>query len=75
MPHPRDFQKAEELAMKAVGALDPPCATPTARWNFSTRRLRATTIDFQDSFLDQDPDQKIFLKARSEAIKAIKRSL
>ena len=65
-----DLQKAEELAIKAVEALE--WRIPDRPVELFYEKMGNYTIDFEIRFWT-DPEQKVWLKARSEAIKAIKR--
>jgi small conductance mechanosensitive channel len=64
-----DLQKAEELAVKAVESLE--LRTPEHPVELFYEKVGDYTIDFEIRFWTV-PDQKIYLRARSEAIKAIK---
>ena len=64
-----DLPKAEELALKAVEALE--WRIPDRPVELFYERVGDYTIDFVIRFWT-DPEQKVYLKARSEAIKAIK---
>jgi small conductance mechanosensitive channel len=66
-----DLAKAEELAIKAVESLEPPLRNPDREIELFYEKVGDYTIDFEIRFWTI-PDQKTFLKARSEAIKAIK---
>lgn len=66
-----DLQRAEDLAMEAVQALDPPLRDPDKPVEFFYEEVKDTTIVFRIRFWTNDPDQTVFLRARSEAIKAI----
>ena len=64
-----DLPKAEELAVKAVEALE--WRIPDHPVELFYEKVGEYTIDFEIRFWT-DPEQKVYLKARSEAIKAIK---
>ncbi len=64
-----DLPKAEELAIKAVEALE--WRIPDRPVELFYEKVGEYTIDFEIRFWT-DPEQKVYLKARSEAIKAIK---
>ena len=66
-----DLPKAEELAIKAVEALE--WRIPDRPVELFYEKVGDYTIDFEIRFWT-DPEQKVWLKARSEAIKAIKRT-
>ena len=66
-----DLPKAEELAIKAVEALE--WRIPDHPVELFYEKVGDYTIDFEIRFWT-DPEQKVYLKARSEAIKAIKRT-
>jgi small conductance mechanosensitive channel len=66
-----DLQKAEELAVKAVEALE--WRIPDRPVELFYEKVGDYTIDFEIRFWT-DPEQKVYLTARSEAIKAIKRT-
>ncbi|MFA5109789.1 MAG: mechanosensitive ion channel family protein [Desulfobaccales bacterium] len=65
-----DLQQAEDLALEAVQALDPPLRDPDQPVEFFYEEVKDTTIIFRVRFWTL-PEQAVFLKARSEAIKAI----
>lgn len=69
-----DLQQVEDLALEAVRALDPPLRNPDRPVEFFYEEVKDTTIVFRIRFWINDPDQPIFLKARSAAIKAINKS-
>lgn len=64
-----DLQKAEDLAVKAVESLE--LRIPEHPVELFYEKVGEYTIDFTIRFWTA-PDQKIYLKARSDAIKAIK---
>ena len=64
-----DLPRAEELAIKAVEALE--WRIPDHPVELFYEKVGEYTIDFEIRFWT-DPEQKVYLKARSEAIKAIK---
>ncbi|MGA9820905.1 MAG: mechanosensitive ion channel family protein [Desulfobaccales bacterium] len=66
-----DLQKAEELAVKAVESLQ--WRIPDRPVELFYEKVGDYSIDFEIRFWT-DPDQKVYLTARSEAIKAIKRT-
>jgi small conductance mechanosensitive channel len=66
-----DLQQVEDLALEAVRVLDPPLRDPDRPVEFFYEEIRDTTIIFRIRFWIDDPDQPIFLQARSEAIKVI----
>jgi small conductance mechanosensitive channel len=66
-----DLTKAEELALKAVEALE--SRIPDRPVELFYEKVGEYTIDFEIRFWT-DPEQKVYLTARSEAIKAIKRT-
>ena len=66
-----DLVKAEELAIKAVEALE--WRIPDRPVELFYEKVGDYTIDFEIRFWT-DPEQKVYLTARSEAIKAIKRT-
>lgn len=66
-----DLEKAEELAVKAVEALE--WRNPERPVELFYEKVGDYTIDFQIRFWTE-PDQKIYLRARSEAIKVLKRT-
>lgn len=66
-----DLQQVEELALEAVRALDPPLRNPDRPVEFFYEEVKETTVVFRVRFWVNDPDQPVFLKARSEAIKAV----
>jgi small conductance mechanosensitive channel len=66
-----DLQQVEELALEALRALDPPLRNPDRPVEFFYEEVKETTIIFRIRFWTDDTDQMVFLKARSEAIKAI----
>lgn len=66
-----DLDKAEELAVKAVEGLE--LRNPDHEVELFYEKVGDYTIDFEIRFWTK-PEQKIYLKARSEAIKAIKRT-
>jgi small-conductance mechanosensitive channel len=66
-----DLQQVEDLALEAVRALDPPLRNPDRPVEFFYEEVKDTTVIFRIRFWIDDPDQPVFLKARSEAIKAI----
>jgi small conductance mechanosensitive channel len=66
-----DLAKAEELALKAVEALE--WRIPEQPVELFYEKVGDYTIDFTIRFWTA-PDQKIYLKARSDAIKAIKQT-
>lgn len=63
-----DLQKAEDLAIKAVESLE--WRIPDQSVEFFYEEIKNTSIIFRIRFWTS-PEQVIFLKARSEAIKAI----
>jgi small conductance mechanosensitive channel len=65
-----DLQEAEDLALAAVEALGPPLRDPDYPVEFFYEEVKSTTIVFRIRFWTH-PEQPIFLRARSEAIKAI----
>jgi small conductance mechanosensitive channel len=65
-----DLQQAEDLALEAVKALDPPLRDPDKQVEFFYEEVKDTTILFRIRFWTAT-EQTVFLKARSEAIKAI----
>jgi small conductance mechanosensitive channel len=66
-----DLQEVEELALEAVRALDPPLRNPDRPVEFFYEEFSESSITFRLRFWIDEPDQPVFLKARSEAIKAI----
>jgi small conductance mechanosensitive channel len=66
-----DLPKAEALAVQAVEALE--WRIPDRPVEFFYEKVGDYTIDFEIRFWT-DPEQKVYLTARSEAIKAIKRT-
>jgi small-conductance mechanosensitive channel len=66
-----DLQQVEDLALEAVRALDPPLRNPDRPVEFFYEEVKDTTIIFRIRFWTDDPDQVVFLKARSAAIMAI----
>ena len=66
-----DLPRAEALAIKAVEALE--WRIPDHPVELFYEKVGDYTIDFEIRFWT-DPEQKVCLKARSEAIKAIKRT-
>lgn len=66
-----DLQRAEDLALQAVRALDPPLRNPDRQVEFFYEEIKDTTIIFRIRFWIDGTDQGTFLRARSEAIKAI----
>ncbi len=68
-----DLQQAEDLALEAVKALDPPLRDPDKQVEFFYEEVKDTTIVFRIQFWTAT-EQTVFLKARSEAIKAIDQS-
>ena len=68
-----DLQQAEDLALEAVKALDPPLRDPDKQVEFFYEEVKDTTIVFRIRFWTAT-EQTVFLKARSEAIKAIDQS-
>ncbi|MFA4903808.1 MAG: mechanosensitive ion channel family protein [Desulfobaccales bacterium] len=66
-----DLQQVEDLALEAVRALDPPLRNPDRPVEFFYEEVKDTTVIFRIRFWINEPDQPVFLKARSEAIKAI----
>jgi small conductance mechanosensitive channel len=66
-----DLQQVEDLALEAVRPLDPPLRNPNRPVEFFYEEIKDTTVIFRIRFWTDDPDQVVFLKARSEAIKAI----
>jgi small conductance mechanosensitive channel len=66
-----DLPKAEGLAIKAVEALE--WRIPDRPVELFYEKVGDYTIDFEIRFWT-DPEQKVYLKARREAIKAIKRT-
>ena len=64
-----DLPRAEELAIQAVEALE--WRIPDRPVELFYEKVGDYTIDFEIRFWT-DPEQKVWLKARSEAIKAIK---
>jgi small-conductance mechanosensitive channel len=66
-----DLQKAEDLAVKAVESLE--LRIPEHPVELFYEKVGEYTIDFTIRFWTA-PDQKIYLKARSDAIKAIKQT-
>ncbi|MGC2692248.1 MAG: mechanosensitive ion channel family protein [Desulfobaccales bacterium] len=66
-----DLQKAEELAVKAVESLQ--WRIPDRPVELFYEKVGDYSIDFEIRFWT-DPDKKVYLTARSEAIKAIKRT-
>ena len=64
-----DLPKAEELAIMAVEAME--WRIPDRPVELFYEKVGEYTIDFEIRFWT-DPEQKFYLKARSEAIKAIK---
>jgi small-conductance mechanosensitive channel len=66
-----DLQKVEDLALEAVQALDPPLRHPDRPVEFFYEEIRDTSIIFRIRFWINEPNQMVFLKARSQAIKAI----
>jgi small conductance mechanosensitive channel len=65
-----DLEQAEQLAIKVVEALE--WRIPERPVELFYEKVGDYTIDFEIRFWT-DPEQKVYLKARSEAIKAIKR--
>jgi small conductance mechanosensitive channel len=65
-----DLQQAEDVALGAVQALDPPLRDPDRPVEFFYEEIKDTTVIFRIRFWTST-DQLTFLKARSEAIKAI----
>jgi small-conductance mechanosensitive channel len=66
-----DLQEVEDLALEAVRALDPPLRNPDRPVEFFYEEVKDTTVIFRIRFWIGEPDQMVFLRARSEAIKAI----
>jgi small-conductance mechanosensitive channel len=66
-----DLQQVEELALEAVRALNPPLRNPDRPVEFFYEEVKDTTIVFRIRFWINEVDQLVFLRARSEAIKAI----
>jgi small conductance mechanosensitive channel len=66
-----DLQQVEDLALETVRALDPSLRHPDRAVEFFYEEIRDTSIIFRIRFWIEDPGQTFFLKARSEAIKAI----
>jgi len=66
-----DLAKAEELAIQAVEALE--WRIPDRPVELFYEKVGDYTIDFEIRFWT-DPEQRVYLTARSEAIKAIKRT-
>jgi len=66
-----DLQQVEDLALEAVRALDPPLRNPDRPVEFFYEEVKDTTIIFRIRFWIGEPDQMVFLRARSEAIKVI----
>jgi small conductance mechanosensitive channel len=64
-----DLQRAEELAIEAVEGLE--LRNPDRPVELFYEKVGDYTIDFKIRFWTE-PEQKTFLKARSDAIKAIK---
>ena len=65
-----DLEQAEELAIKAVEGLE--LRNPKRPVELFYEKVGDYTIDFEIRFWT-DPNQQVYLKARSDAIKAIKR--
>ncbi len=68
-----DLQQAQDLAIKAVEALEPPLRDPEQPVEFFYEEAKGSTMVFRIRFWTS-PEQLIFLKARSEAIKAIEQT-
>jgi len=64
-----DLQQAEDLAVKAVESLE--WRDPNREVEFFYEEVKDTTVIFRIRFWIGEPDQMVFLRARSEAIKAI----
>ncbi|MCK9375531.1 MAG: mechanosensitive ion channel family protein [Syntrophobacterales bacterium] len=69
-----DLQQAEDLALEAVRALEPPLRDPDRPVEFFYEEFSESSITFRLRFWIERPDQPVFLRARSEAIKAIRRA-
>ena len=66
-----DLEEIEDLALEAVRALDSPIRNPDRAVEFFYEEVNGTMVIFRMRFWTNDTDQMTFLKARSEAIKAI----
>ncbi len=65
-----DLQQAQDLVMETVEALEPPLRDADKPVEFFYEEIKDTTVMFRVRFWTL-PEQTVFLKARSEAIKAI----
>jgi small-conductance mechanosensitive channel len=66
-----DLQQVEDLALEALRALDPPLRNPDRQVEFFYEEIKDTTVIFRIRFWANETSQETFLKARSEAIKAV----
>jgi small conductance mechanosensitive channel len=66
-----DLPKAEKLAIQAVESLEMPLRNPSRPVELFYEKVGDYTIDFKIRFWTE-PEQQTYLRARSEAIKAIK---
>ncbi len=69
-----DLQQTEDLALEAVRALDPPLRNPDRPVEFFFEEVKGTSINLRIRFWTNATDQPTFLRAKSEAIKAINRA-
>jgi small conductance mechanosensitive channel len=67
-----DLGRVEALSVKAVESLEPPWRNPERPVEFYYEKFDGTNINFSLRFWTQ-PDQGTYLKAESEAIRAISR--
>jgi len=65
-----DLQQVEDLTVKAVESLQPPLRDPERAVEFFYEKFDGTNMNFSLRFWTQ-PEQTTYLKAASEAIKAI----
>lgn len=68
-----DLTRVEELGVKAVETLKPPWRNPDRPVEFFYEKFDGTNINFSLRFWTQ-PDQDTYLRAESEALKAISRT-
>jgi small conductance mechanosensitive channel len=69
-----DLPRVEELIVKAVEALEEPLRNPERPVDFYYEKFDGTNMNFSLRFWTQ-PDQPTYLRAASEALKAISRTL
>ena len=68
-----DLPRVEELSVKAVESLEEPWRNPDRQVEFFYEKFDGTNMNFSLRFWTQ-PEQQIYLKATSEALKAVSKA-